>query len=72
MTAEEQAHRAIDLIAATPPPENAAEELAAFREIGRRIFGQLKEARQSLRFQVNLAKANGFTAAAKRAWEDWL
>lgn len=72
MSAEDQANRAIDLIAATPPPENAAEELAAFRDIGRRIFGQLKEARQSLRFQINISKANGFTAAAKRAWEDWL
>jgi hypothetical protein len=72
MSAEEQAHRAIDLIAATPPPENAAEELAAFREIGMRVFGQLKEARQTLRFQSNIIRVTGFTAAVNRAWEDWL
>jgi hypothetical protein len=72
MSAEEQAHQAIDLIAATPPPENAAEELAAFKEIGMRIFGQLKEARQTLRFQSNMTRVSGFAAAVNRAWEDWL
>lgn len=72
MSAEEQAHRIIDLIAATPPPENAADEMKAFREIGMRVFGQLKESRKSLRFQTNITKVNGFTAAVNRAWEDWL
>jgi hypothetical protein len=72
MSAEEQAHRAIDLIAATPPPQNAQEELRAFYNITLGQIIQLSEARNKLRHQINISKVQGFMAAVQRAGEDWL
>jgi len=72
MSAEEQAHRAIDLIAATPPPQNAQEELRAFYHIALSQITQLSEAQSKLRHQINISKVQGFMAAVQKAEEDWL
>jgi hypothetical protein len=72
MSAEEQAHRAIDLIAATPPPQNAQEELRAFYHIALSQITQLSEAQGKLRHQINISKVQGFMAAVQKAEEDWL
>ena len=72
MSAEEQAHKAIDLIAATPPPQNAQEELRAFYYIALNQIDQLCEAQDELRHQTNISKVRGFIAAVNRAKEDWL
>ena len=72
MSAEEQAHRAIDLIAATPPPQNAQEEMRAFYQIILNHTTQLREAQSKLRHQINISKVQGFMAALQRAEEDWL